>query len=163
MPPGRPRCPRRIEAEPNVTYFKPRGIPLKDLEVVVLTPEELEIVRLLDLNGLDQEGAARKMGISRRVLWEDLQSIRKKIAEALVEGKAIEINGGNFVLAKNPRYTCNGCHMEWRVADGAEDPKRCPECGHDQISRCPDEGESKMEGGCCHGDKGRCRRESQTD
>jgi uncharacterized protein len=95
MRPGRPRCPRRIECEPEVTYFKPRGVPLHELEVVVLTVEELEVIRLLDLEGMDQEHAAQRMGISRRAFWEDLQSGRRKVADALIRGKAIEIKGGS--------------------------------------------------------------------
>ena len=116
MRPGRPRCPRRIESEPEVTFFKPRGVPLKELEIVVLTMEELEAVRLIDLEGMDQERAAQSMGISRRALWDDLQSARGKIAKALIEGKAIEIKGGNYSLETGGRSgqgCCGGrCHRE---------------------------------------------------
>ena len=94
---GRPKCPRRVEHTPEVIYFKPRGVPLCELEVVALAVEELEALRLVDIEGLTQEDAAYQMGISRRSFWEDLQSARKKVAVALTTGKAIEIAGGNYV------------------------------------------------------------------
>jgi len=95
---GRPRCRRRVSKVPDVTYFKPRGIPLYDLKIVVLTLEEMETLRLIDLEGLEQEQAAKRMGVSRRAFWNDLQSGRKKVADALVNGKAIEIKGGHFLI-----------------------------------------------------------------
>lgn len=92
---GRPKSPRRVECSPEAFYFKPRGIPLKDLETVALQIEELEALRLVDLEGLQQEEAAISMGISRRAFWQDLQNARKKVAFALIEGKAIEIVGSD--------------------------------------------------------------------
>lgn len=94
---GRPKSPRRVQCSPEVLYFKPRGVPLKELETVTLAIEELEALRLVDVDGMQQEDAAFSMGISRRAFWEDLQSARKKIALALTKGKAIEIAGGNYV------------------------------------------------------------------
>jgi predicted DNA-binding protein (UPF0251 family) len=96
----RPKCPRRVEHTPEVIYFKPRGVPLRELEVIFLAVEELEALRLVDIEGLTQEDAAYQMGISRRSFWEDLQSARKKVAIALTSGKAIEIAGGNYVSTK---------------------------------------------------------------
>jgi len=87
----RPIKPRRVLFDPNVTYFKPRAIPLSILEEVDLTKDELEALRLCDLKGLDQKIAAQKMRISQSTLQRILKKARKKIAEALVEGKAIKI------------------------------------------------------------------------
>jgi uncharacterized protein len=98
---GRPKCPRRVEQTPDVTYFKPRGVPLSDLEVVSLTVEELEALRLVDIEGLRQEDAAARVGISRRAFWEDLKAARMKVALALSTGKAIEIKGGNYIRAES--------------------------------------------------------------
>ncbi|MHC1756584.1 MAG: DUF134 domain-containing protein [Methanosarcina sp.] len=98
---GRPKCPRRVEQTPDVTYFKPRGVPLSDLEVVSLTVEELEALRLVDIEGLRQEDAASRVGISRRAFWEDLKAARTKVALALSTGKAIEIKGGNYIRAES--------------------------------------------------------------
>ncbi|MDN5309463.1 MAG: uncharacterized protein PWP14_857 [Methanolobus sp.] len=94
---GRPKSPRRVECSPEVLYFKPRGVPLSELETVALAIEELEALRLVDLEGMLQEDAAFRMGVSRRAFWEDLQSARRKVALALTTGKAIEISGGSYV------------------------------------------------------------------
>ena len=87
----RPIKPRRVTFDPNVTYFKPRAVPLSILEDVDLGVDELESIRLCDLQELSQIKAAKKMGISQSTLGRILISARKKIAEALVEGKAIKI------------------------------------------------------------------------
>ncbi|XOA42868.1 MAG: DUF134 domain-containing protein [Candidatus Nealsonbacteria bacterium] len=87
----RPIKPRRISFDPNVTYFKPRAIPLSDLEEVDLKPDELESIRLCDLKGLDQTTAAKKMRISQSTLGRILISAHRKIAQALIKGKAIRI------------------------------------------------------------------------
>ena len=87
----RPRKPRKIIFDPNVNYFKPRAVPLSMLEEVNLMPDELEALRLCDLENLSQSTAARRMKISQSTLQRILTSARKKIAKALVEGKAIKI------------------------------------------------------------------------
>ena len=87
----RPRKPRRVSFDPNVKYFKPRAMPLSVLEEVDLARDELEAIRLCDLKNLNQMEAARKMKISQSTLGRILCSARKKIAEALLEGKAIKI------------------------------------------------------------------------
>lgn len=87
----RPRKPRRVMFDPNVTYFKPRAVPLSILEEVDLGVDELEAIRLCDLKGLNQIKAAKRMRISQSTLGRTLSSARKKIAEALTEGKAIKI------------------------------------------------------------------------
>ncbi len=93
---ARPRLFRRVRFNPNVTYFKPRGIPLRELEEVILHVDEYEAVRLKDLEGLEQEEAAKKMKISQPTFNRLLASARKKVSKALVEGKAIKIEGGNY-------------------------------------------------------------------
>jgi len=87
----RPIKPRRIFFDPKTIYFKPRAIPLSMLEEVELGVDELEAIRLCDFEGLEQEEAAKKMKISQSTLSRILISARKKIAEALIEGKAIKI------------------------------------------------------------------------
>jgi len=98
---GRPRMRRKLALEVGSDYFKPAGIALNQLEEVGLTLEELEAVRLVDLEDLDQEDAAKKMEVSRKTLWRDLQSARKKIADALVNGKAIQISGSEKMPKKD--------------------------------------------------------------
>ncbi len=96
----RPRKFRFVSAEPNVTYFKPRGIPLRELEEVEVTVDEFESIRLKDSQDLDQKKVAKQMGISQPSLHRLLSSARKKIAIALVNGKAIRINGGKYSIKR---------------------------------------------------------------
>ena len=90
----RPRHCRRVAQLPQTNYYKPRGIPLSVLEEVTLTVDELEAIRLTDLEGLYQADAAEKMRISRQTLGRILESAHRKIADALVNGKALLIKGG---------------------------------------------------------------------
>ncbi|ACV61186.1 protein of unknown function DUF134 [Desulfofarcimen acetoxidans DSM 771] len=108
-----PKC-RRVEHVPHLTYFKPAGVPLCDLEEVCLTVEELESVRLKDYEGLEQEACAEKMGISRPTFHRIVIAARAKIADALVYGKAIRVNGGNFELAME-KIVCSNCNHEWEA------------------------------------------------
>jgi len=89
----RPRLCRRVEFKPDVTYFKPRGIPMKNLEVVQLTTEEIESYRLRYIYSLDQSKASEKMKTSQSTYQRILTSASEKIADALVNGKALEIIG----------------------------------------------------------------------
>lgn len=94
----RPRICRRVGCNPDITYFKPRGIPMKDMEEIVLPVEEYEAVRLKDLEGLEQEECAKKMNISQPTFHRLVLSARKRIADAIINGKAIKIEGGNFKI-----------------------------------------------------------------
>ncbi len=87
----RPLKPRRVTGSPQVFYFKPQGIPLRMLEEVVLMPDEFEAISLYTVDALDQSAAAEKMGISQPTFARILQRANKKIAQALVYGKAIRI------------------------------------------------------------------------
>jgi len=88
---SRPRIYRRIRCRLGACYFKPQGIPMRDLELVEITMEEAEALRLKHLLGLEQIEAAKKMSISQPTFQRTLQSAYKKIAEALIKGKAIRI------------------------------------------------------------------------
>lgn len=98
----RPFCQRRIAFVPSVTYFKPAGIPLRELDEVALTLDELEALRLADLNGLYQEQGASEMGISRATFGRIVESARRKVAEALTAGKALRLEGGPVVHQAQP-------------------------------------------------------------
>jgi len=87
----RKKCKRHIDSQPGVSYYKPLGIPLRFLDEVSLQLDEFESVRLADLEGLYQEDAAEKMKVSRQTFGRILKEARKKIAEALIHGKAIRI------------------------------------------------------------------------
>jgi len=87
----RPRLCRRVVFSPRVIYFKPQGVPLKFLEVVRLTLEEVEAIRLKNIKDLDQIECAKLMKTSQSTFQRILSSAHKKIADALINGKAIEI------------------------------------------------------------------------
>ncbi len=88
----RPRLQRIIRFCPNVYYFKPRGVPLRDLKVVRLTVEEVEALKLKNIDQLSQVECAKKMKTSQSTFQRILASAYKKVSEAIIEGKAIEIN-----------------------------------------------------------------------
>ena len=94
----RPKCLRRICGVPGVTYFKPAGVPLRALEEVIVTLDEVEAIRLADLDGSYQEQAAERMLISRPTFSRLIESAHRKIADALVNGKALRFEGGAIVL-----------------------------------------------------------------
>ncbi len=111
------RVKRRVSCFPKATYFKPREIPLCDLEVINLSIEELEAIRLCDLLQVEQNEAADRMGISRKTFWNDLQKARQKVVDALVNGKAIEISGGEYVNSGECKvdFLCKDCEYEWEI------------------------------------------------
>jgi len=128
-PVGRPTKWRRVASLPQVTYFKPAALPLRMLEEVCLSVEETEAIRLKDLEGLEQEGCAQEMNISRPTFQRLLYSGRQKLADALINGKAIRIEGGNFEMATR-RFRCQDGH-EWDVPFEtlvANPPAACPTC-----------------------------------
>ncbi|RLG11419.1 hypothetical protein DRN69_07760 [Candidatus Pacearchaeota archaeon] len=92
----RPRICRRIRFMPEVTYFKPAGIRMIELREVVLTFDEYEAVRLIDLEEIEQGKAGKMMKISQPTLSRILKSGRRKIADAIIHGKALKIEGGNY-------------------------------------------------------------------
>jgi len=96
----RPRRCRRVGFQPDVTYFKPAGVRMRELEDSVLAVDEFEAIRLKDLKGFDQEQCAKKMNISQPTFHRLVLSAREKIADAIVNGKAIKIEGGNYKIKK---------------------------------------------------------------
>ncbi len=94
----RPRKCRRIEQEPSIRYFKPRGVPLTALAEVCLPVEGLEALRLADVEGESMEAAALRMQVSRHTFGRILADARAKVAEALVYGRALRIEGGDYAL-----------------------------------------------------------------
>lgn len=97
---GRPQKCRRIAFMPGVLYFKPAGIPARELEEVRLALDEMEAIRLADGEGLYQENAAGRMNVSRQTFANILASARRKIADALMHGKALRIEGGCIEIRK---------------------------------------------------------------
>jgi len=87
----RPRLCRKIGFNPNIIYFKPQGVPMRELEIVELTTEEVEALRLRNIDDLEQEEAAKKMNTSQSTFQRILSSAYKKMTDALIKGKAIKI------------------------------------------------------------------------
>ena len=150
---SRPRKCRWITSEPNVTMFKPRGIPTTELETVALAVDEFEALRLKDLEGLEQEDVAAKMNVSQPTLHRILESAHRKTADTLVHGKALVIEGGNYMVRIGERlFKCNECRNEWQDPYGTGRPDGCPKCKSTNIHRAPQDrglgGRHGRSGGC---------------
>jgi len=102
----RPQICRNISGQPDVLYFKPAGVPLADLEESMLSIDEFEAIHLKDLDGKEQEECAKMMGISQPTFHRLILSARKKIADAIVNGKAIKIKGGNTKINSKIHKGC---------------------------------------------------------
>jgi len=131
----RPCCCRRISCRPAHMCFKPRGVPMAALGEINLGLDELEAIRLVDLEGLYHEEAALRMNVSRPTLTRIVESARRKVAGALVEGKALIIEGGNIMTEAMRGFHCADCGHHWEVAHGTARPDACPECGSGNIHR----------------------------
>jgi predicted DNA-binding protein (UPF0251 family) len=131
---GRPVKRRKVAYTPEHTYFKPSGVPMIFLEEICLTIDEAESIRLKDLECLEQEECAKKMNISRPTFHRILNSARQKLADALLNGKAIRIEGGNFIMATS-YFKCIDGH-EWEVPFEKmidSPPLFCPTCHSKQF------------------------------
>ena len=123
----RPKCYRKVGCEPDANYFKPRGVPASALEEVVLSLDEFEAVRLADLEGLYQEEAASKMNISRQTFGRIIETARGKIADVLINGKALKIEGG-AVSIRGAMRRCPRCNRAFDEAVLPEGDAGCPHC-----------------------------------
>ncbi|MEN6577323.1 MAG: DUF134 domain-containing protein [Phycisphaerales bacterium] len=111
----RPCCLRHIGFTPNAGLFRPAGIPVCALEQVMLTLDEVEALRLADLNGLYQEQAAEQMKISRPTFSRIVEQARRKVADALIHGKALRLEGGVIRMktqAEMPQSERRGCRRD---------------------------------------------------
>lgn len=129
---------RKIEKMPECSYFKPVGVPMYELEEVILKIEELEAIRLKDLESLDQNTCSERMGVSRQTFQRIYYSAKEKIADSLVNGKAIKIQGGNYAR-KNCKMICKNCNKEIELEMSQRDIKnidalKCPNCGFSDFS-----------------------------
>jgi len=147
---------RHVCCNPQANYFKPRGIPVAQIEEVLLTIDECEAVRLADLEGLYQEEAARKMNVSRQTFGNIVTAAHKKIADAIINAKALKIKGG-VVKMMQRQFLCYACRNEWSVPFGTGRPVECPKCQGKNIHRAPqDRGWARARGP--GGGRGMCRR-----
>lgn len=134
----RPPKNRCISADPAATVYKPRGIPLWMLEKQELGWDELEAVRLADLEGLYHEEAAMRMGISRATFGRVLASARRKIADALIHGKSIVFQGGHVTSNQSRVFECETCTRTFELPFGTGRPEQCPHCEGERIHRQAD-------------------------
>lgn len=124
---------RRIDNIPAIPYFIPSGENVPGVPLNIMLLEELEAVRLKDLEGLEQEECAERMQVSRPTFQRILLSAREKIADSLINGKIIHIDGGNYTRNICP-VKCVGCGREWMESyENLETIKKgeyaCSECG----------------------------------
>ena len=118
---------RRISGQPRSLLFKPCGVPFRELHETCLTLDELEAIRLADLEELYQEEAAMRMGVSRQTFGNIIRSAHGKIADALVNAKSLKIDGG-MVQFDAQRYRCGRCRNRWAVGSDQKTAIICPEC-----------------------------------
>jgi uncharacterized protein len=121
---ARPQKARRINNPPGMKGFKPFGTPLCKIESVKLKFEEFESIRLVNYEMLPQEIAAKQMNVSRPTFTRIYNKALKMIAKSFVEGKAIEIDGGNYELEKE-WYRCKKCY---KLIQGLENHFKCENC-----------------------------------
>lgn len=138
----RPVINRKVGFKPEVSYFKPRGIPMFDLVEVVLTIDEREAIRLADLQGLSHEEGGKSMGVSRATFGRILRNARRTVADAIINGKAINVEGGHYEIVYRERiFQCYSCDHEWEEKPGTGRPLVCPSCGSADINRVKKSGE----------------------
>ncbi len=125
---SRPRNIRKVACTPDANYFKPKGIPMKDLEEVILTIDEFESVRLTDFEKLYQEKAAEQMGVSRQTIGRSVETARYKILDAILNNKALRIEGGSFTLNKSNRHKCRKCKCNFTLNEKIIQNRNCPKC-----------------------------------
>ena len=143
---ARPRKRRRLWRQPQAAIFKPVGAPLEALTRITLLYEELEALRLADLEGQHQAEAAKQMGVSRSTFQRVVTEARQKVALALVNGAALQVEGGVFRVA-DVSWHCTDCGHDWRLKHGrgVGPPETCPACGSYAIRERSDERRRHLE------------------
>ena len=136
----RPHKCRQVQFQPGFTIFKPQGVPARHLARVTLTFDELEALRLKDLEGLAQEEIAAQMGVSQSTVQRILTGARQKVTEAIVRGKLLQIEGGTFTLSSETtrQFQCGDCRHVWEVPFGTGQSGhdlRCPSCQGASVHR----------------------------
>ena len=125
----RPKRKRIVTHPPLMEGFKPFGVPISEVEPVILFFEEYEALRLLDYMGMTQLEAAQELGVSRPTLTRIYEKARRSIAEAFVEGKAIFIEGGDY-HTEEFWYRCEACH---KLLIGEKEMVTCLYCQSEKI------------------------------
>lgn len=149
---ARPHKCRWIGANPPVRMFKPAGVPLRDTGEVVLRRDELEALRLGDLEGLYHGEAAKQINVSRATFGRLIESARRKVAQALVQGLAVRVEGGTVAMKRDRHFICSECKHRFAVTCGTPRPDACPACNSGRIHR-----DAEERGHACTGNQGQER------
>ncbi len=123
----RPHKKRRICIKPGFTFFRPDGVEITEENTIELRLDELEAMRLANLEELYQEQGAEQMMTSRATFGRILDEARKKVTEALIFGKAIRIAGGNVEYCSRSGYVCKSCQNYCEAEESRAG--KCPVCG----------------------------------
>ena len=148
----RPQCCRKVAQAPTCSVFNPAGTSACSLEEIVLSLDEFEAIRLADLDGLYQEQAAERMNVSRQTLGRILEVARKKVAQFLIEGKSLRIEGGSVEMGTVRTFSCQNCQHRWEAPFSRGCPEGCPSC-HSTAFCCENggcEGTGQNRKQCCH-------------
>jgi predicted DNA-binding protein (UPF0251 family) len=138
---GRPIKCRLIEQPPIASIFKPSDINGINMEKVLVSLDEVEAIKLVDYMGLYQEEAAERMQVSRQTLGNTLRAARLKIADALINAKALHIGGGPCRVSDDRQFACDACQHLWTGPSSEGHAATCPHCGctcvhrHDKCRR----------------------------
>ncbi len=124
----RPKCCRHVAAMPDKTCFRPQGIADSSIEEVLLTLDEYEAIRLADREGLYQEQAALMMNVSRQTFGRIIESAHRKVADVLVNGKALKIEGGDVSMEETKQIRCHRCRQTFSLCCETKDAAICPHC-----------------------------------
>ncbi|MGY5865168.1 MAG: DUF134 domain-containing protein [Candidatus Thorarchaeota archaeon] len=123
---------RFVHREPTVSVYKPAGIPAKELEEILLAVDEFEAIRLADYEGMNQREACTIMKISQPTFNRILASARNKVAQGLVEGQVLRIEGGRYVLGDGSGgLQCTDC--DYRLDMNKDKRNACPNCGSSKL------------------------------
>lgn len=128
---SRPTKFRRVDSFPTADHFLPQGKPKCEIEETILKIEELEAMRLKDIEDLNQEECAERMQVSRQTFQNIIDTARKKIAVALLEGNAIRISGGHYTT-KQCKFKCMDCGNIYEI-NFEQDKDACPSCKSEKV------------------------------
>jgi len=131
---SRPQRTKLVKFMPCIKGFKPFGRNRGQQQLVILTVDEFEVIRLLDYIGLSQEEAATEMQISRPTLTRIYEHARNSIAKAFVEGASISIEGGSVSFSEE-MYECTNCHTTYSMPiDHSGFADNCPQCHSEKVT-----------------------------
>lgn len=155
----RPRKWKRVGYIPDIKVFGPLNIDNTNNEIITLNVEELESMRLMDLEGLDQIACADRMGVARSTFQRIYSDAKRKMTDSLVNGKVLKIEGGNYTL-NICKLFCENCGYSWDESfeNTKEETIKCPKCGSEIELNCNMNTESdfcdkcrRMRNGCGRG------------